>query len=1114
MKLRLESPKRAAAHLRDSRYLLKSIVSLKGTDDPWTYAGETLRSSFDSRLFTATLFEGLWSHAMQVQEALTERSHDHSHPKSITVLLIDLSSLIQSHSYLTGDHIDLLRAAWRMEPYDSAETASSRVSKQDETKQDETLGLSSAAGKHSSYSNVILSLESTDRELGRRRTDMKFLQQLPVLSPEPMDMAFQLGQEDSKSPEFLFEQVESDSELQEGWLDLNADTYDPNPTIYLIITEFCLWHVSASKTGSPSLITRDADELISYLNGTSLIETLQWTTREERPSWRNSYEVELLLQPLTGDGENLPLNTTLKRLTINGHATDAIVAMLATNNSLTHLTLHAMLMTQLSSSDVCMIVQSLKTNKTFQKLTILGHILHDHDPWDSNDLENEYPRGSHELEIDDPWGVQGRDNVFAGIMDLLQVNPWLKDIDIWALDKAQREAIKAQLATNLEIVEKMDDFKTSQQIPIEGEVSQRMQEINLFTNLEASVANLKESSSLTTISSIVVQEADDISLDMGEETNVAPTLAFSTSPMLVQWLQQAFNLITKSLKIVPLLKVHQPVEDGTSLHEKLINVKQRLENASQKNPQGIIVATEIQPHQERIKFLFAYPQGMASTVGVGLDYAVVFWTRTNEILVEGIKEEEWLQLWTEAFTKGSSWHESIITYMLKCDAAGIVTTDFECDQMLKDIDSDVTLSTTATCARQVCVLKLIGTFFMIARFLNYDVETHHDHSTEDSNLMWASTSTCLNLGENSEEEMRSNNCKLASNIIDESKWLVHPLQDLWSQILRIDHGRVGDDDSSSEDDSGGSSGGGAGGGAGGGSGGQSGGGGGSNGDGKGSNGGGGHGGPSGDDGDRSGGEGNGGASGGGGAMPDVSETDRFGWFQREVIVSLKCSNVGDAKIGHGDRVVEEGESQKNIFKENAQRTSGTNQYSTGGKAKGGIHVVQLEVHGDVSRSTGTKASLQEHATEVPLKQIPGGFCPVRLTSGCSLSYKFFAPNYPTDITQVSDERSCNAYMNSVIGSCATLCPKIMGSWYELREESDSYLYTFKAQRIVCELKSKRNVLGQIKSNRREFDQVYIVQIHVNQKMTHICKFKPRAFALKAGENDPCSGLLRVGEIHQ
>jgi hypothetical protein len=250
-----------------------------------------------------------------------------------------------------------------------------------------------------------------------------------------------------------------------------------------------------------------------------------------------------------------------------------------------------------------------------------------------------------------------------------------------------------------------------------------------------------------------------------------------------------------------------------------------------------------------------------------------------------------------------------------------------------------------------------------------------------------------------------------------------------------------------------------------------------------------------------------------GAMPDVSEKDRFGWFQREVTMSLKCSNPGNAKIGHGDRVLKEGESLKTTFKENTQRTSGANQYSVGAKAKGGIHVVQLEGHGGVSTSTGTKASLQEHTTEVP--QIPGGFCPVRLTSGCSLSYKFFAPKYPTDITQVADEGSRNAYKNSVIGLCAALCPKIMGIWYELREESDSYVYKFKAKRIVCELKSKWNVLGrQIKLDRREFDQVYKVKIHVNHKMTHICNFKPRAFALKAGDRDACSDISRVEEIQQ
>jgi hypothetical protein len=528
-----------------------------------------------------------------------------------------------------------------MEPDDSAEIASSWDSKQDETNQDETLGLSSAAGKHSSYSNVILSqitssmepsvqlpvgsLESTDRELGQRRADLKVLELSPEpiwqeadlklleLSPEP------IGQEESEILDLLFQQGNGTLELPE--LDLHAKAYDPNATEDFTITEFCLWHVSASKTGSPSLITRDADELISYLNRKSLIETLQWTSRVQRVSheerhrieaaagarghcwdavldaigkcqslrklqifgemfkieevqllcqsllsnqvedltleryhgrlifdsdllykgtqiickmvamnhnlkhlsfhdmhediyayfgsmlatnstleslflggWPyDSIEVEVLLQPLTGDGENLPVNTTLKRLAIDGYATEAIVAMLATNNSLTHLTLHSMLIAHLSSSDVCKIVQSLKTNKTFQKLTIMGHILHDHHPWDSNDLENDDPWVRHKLEIDDPWGVQGWDDVFAGIMDLLQVNLWLKDIDIRVLDKAQREAIKAQLATNLEIVEKMDDFKTSQQIPIEGEVLQRMQEINLFTNLEASVTNLKVS---------------------------------------------------------------------------------------------------------------------------------------------------------------------------------------------------------------------------------------------------------------------------------------------------------------------------------------------------------------------------------------------------------------------------------------------------------------------------------------------------------------------------------------------------------------------------------------------------------------------------------------------
>jgi hypothetical protein len=201
-----------------------------------------------------------------------------------------------------------------MEPDDSAETASSQVSKQDETKQDETLVLSSAAGKHSSYSNVILSqitssmepsvqlpvgsLESMDRELGQMRTDLKFLQQQPVLSPEPMDRASQLGQEDSEIPKLLFEQGKGYSELPEVCLDLHAKAYDPNATKDLTIRGFCLWHIYPSKTGSPSLITRDADELISYLNGTSLIETLQWTSLVQWVSHEERNRIEAVLDAI------------------------------------------------------------------------------------------------------------------------------------------------------------------------------------------------------------------------------------------------------------------------------------------------------------------------------------------------------------------------------------------------------------------------------------------------------------------------------------------------------------------------------------------------------------------------------------------------------------------------------------------------------------------------------------------------------------------------------------------------------------------------------------------------------------------------------------------------
>jgi hypothetical protein len=50
-----------------------------------------------------------------------------------------------------------------------------------------------------------------------------------------------------------------------------------------------------------------------------------------------------------------------------------------------------------------------------------------------------------------------------------------------------------------------------------------------------------------------------------------------------------------------------------------------------------------------------------------------------------------------------------------------------------------------------------------------------------------------------------------------------------------------------------------------------------------------------------------------------------------------------------------------------------------------------------------------------------------------------------------------------------------------------------------------------KSIRREVEQKYKVEIHVNHKMTHICKFKPRK-AFKEGEKDTLGELLEVGRV--
>ncbi len=58
-----------------------------------------------------------------------------------------------------------------------------------------------------------------------------------------------------------------------------------------------------------------------------------------------------------------------------------------------------------------------------------------------------------------------------------------------------------------------------------------------------------------------------------------------------------------------------------------------------------------------------------------------------------------------------------------------------------------------------------------------------------------------------------------------------------------------------------------------------------------------------------------------GTMPNENETKRFGWFQKQLEVSLECLEDGGAKL-HGDGVLEqEDESQKINWMENMQSNS-------------------------------------------------------------------------------------------------------------------------------------------------------------------------------------------------
>jgi hypothetical protein len=137
--------------------------------------------------------------------------------------------------------------------------------------------------------------------------------------------------------------------------------------------------------------------------------------------------IEALLQPLTGTSGQLPLNRSLKHLSINvdfGHGLQcegakAMARMLSSNKTLTHFNLSAEPMS-LEPDDVCLILLSLRTNENLQTLG----------------LEN-------------CLGVRGK-QVFKVMLELTQANPWLKSIELsgTSLDEEQKEAVRAQLAAN------------------------------------------------------------------------------------------------------------------------------------------------------------------------------------------------------------------------------------------------------------------------------------------------------------------------------------------------------------------------------------------------------------------------------------------------------------------------------------------------------------------------------------------------------------------------------------------------------------------------------------------------------------------------------------------
>ncbi|CAM6056741.1 unnamed protein product [Sphagnum tenellum] len=812
--------------------------------------------------------------------------------------------------------------------------------------------------------------------------------------------------------------------------------------------------------------------------------------------------IEALLQPLTGTSRQLPLNRSLKHLSINVdfqhglrcEGAKAMARMLSSNKTLTHLNLSADY--SLEPDDICLILLSLRTNENLQTLG----------------LEN-------------CLGVRG-EQVFMVMLELTQANPWLKSIELsrTPLKEEQKEAVRAQLAANA---------------------------IRPSDPLEGGMDNLEECSTLTvnTSSSMDVQDNNMKSQVVGDRINITTTIELSTSHIL-DLFHQACNSITKVLRIKQLPRIYQQANVGVHDSSAMLQV---LEKISQQNPRGIIVAARIQADEQRMQFLFANACGMASTVGVGLDFATVYWTRRNEVFVEAVGKDEWLQLWTEAFTNRSSFHNPII--MQLPHDSNIVTTKLDHMQTSEDICHDDVLGTLSACG-EVLLLKLILIFFMKGQVCdNTSKPQNHDPSmtTKGSYSTWPSVE--LNVAQEGSEY-----CNFFEKVmmIGQTQLLNNLTGFLWNLIPRSGNTNgsgeghhEGDQGASRQNGNGGHD---------------------ENNHGEGDN--------NNDDGD---GEANDGESlssnlssgdcaivnvlpGFGGcwffpldfdsdedlkeayieprlcfkfsrtkdgnrnlvtnistcfdlnnAIPKRNEKDCFGWFQTLLNVTLECSDAGAAKLQHNEKVLEALEEvQKHTQRVNFQLDSGPCQFTF--QVQAGIPVAKGTL--GVSKSTKKKSLVTESAVEITNQQILGGFVPTKRTKigikPC-LSFDFDFPIYPTDLNAI-DEQKRNWYLR--YGLCSTVSPIIEGTWDQLNNAVAS-LYTFRARRNVCKLiyeptftrnQFHTRILGMTKSKKpktrlMEIEQLYEVKLYVNHEMTHLCKLQTLR------ENESCD-LMKVGLIER